>query len=153
MNLLSKAVEKILKFDTEKESFNRTYPQTDHLQKFYHEAALDHYVDVITKKYADSKDPIPIVDICCGYGRPTFALREILANCGVKVERIVGYDVSEDMIRSANLNNTIKPQVHFERKNIETEYKNVEEFDVAICLLDCTGSTTFIRPFKLSAAL
>ena len=57
-----------------------------------------------------------------------------MANCGVKVERIVGYDVSEDMIRSANLNNTFKPQVHFEKKNTETEYKNVEEFDMAICL-------------------
>lgn len=35
MGLLSSAVEKILKFDTEKESFNRTYPVVDHLQRFF----------------------------------------------------------------------------------------------------------------------
>jgi len=35
MNLVSKAVDKILKFNTEKEAFNTTYPKVDHLQRVF----------------------------------------------------------------------------------------------------------------------
>ena len=83
MNLVSKAVDKILKFNTEKEAFNTTYPKTDHLQRVFNEKALTHYTELITNKYNQNKKPLAIVDLCCGYGMPTFALRERLLNNGV----------------------------------------------------------------------
>jgi hypothetical protein len=42
-----------------------------------------------------------IADVCCGYGLPTFALREKLLSCGVAIEKIIGYDVSQELIKIA----------------------------------------------------
>ena len=49
--LLDKAVDKILKFNIEEESFDRTYPKVDHLQRYFNEKAVNHFVEAITKKY------------------------------------------------------------------------------------------------------
>jgi trans-aconitate methyltransferase len=46
-----------------------------------------------------------------------------LANNGVEVSKIVGYDVSGDMIHFAQVNNTF-PNVEFRRANVESEFKD-----------------------------
>jgi SAM-dependent methyltransferase len=134
MDLLSMTVEKILKFNTEREPFNKTYPNTDHLQRFFDEKAITHFAEIITKRYNENKKPVSIVDICCGYGMQIITLREKLTKNGVEIAKIVGYDISKDMIQLAQERNTYWPEVDFERKNIETDFCSVEEFDVAICL-------------------
>ena len=83
MALLSSAVENILKFDTEKEAFNTNYPKTDHLQRFFNEKAIDHFAQVVTNKYNIKKEPISILDFCCGYGLFTLSLRDKLIKNGV----------------------------------------------------------------------
>lgn len=121
--MISKAVQNILKFNTEKQAFNRTYPKVDHLQRYFNDIAIKHFVEVITNKYKADPKPLAIVDIACGYGLPTLTIRELLANNGVEVSKIVGYDVSGDMIHFAQVNNTF-PNVEFRRANVESEFKD-----------------------------
>jgi 2-polyprenyl-3-methyl-5-hydroxy-6-metoxy-1,4-benzoquinol methylase len=52
----------------------------------------------------------------------------------VEIEKIVGYDVSEDMINFGQGRNEHYPQVDFKKKNIETEYDDIAQYDVAYCL-------------------
>ena len=48
------------------------------MQKLYSNQALDRYVEIISAEYYKKKEPISILDLCCGYGYPTFLLREKL---------------------------------------------------------------------------
>lgn len=69
MDLLSKAVEKILKFNCQGETFDRVYPTIDHIQRDYHTGTIKRIVETVTKKYQGADHPIKILDLCCGYGR------------------------------------------------------------------------------------
>jgi hypothetical protein len=44
MVIVDKAIDKLLKFKTEHEAFNLNYPKTDHLQKYFNEKAINHFV-------------------------------------------------------------------------------------------------------------
>ena len=75
-----------------------------------------------------------ILDLCCGYGKPTLDLRDKLISNGVEISKLIGYDVSADMIRTAQSKNEHFPQVQFHRKNAESEFDDVDEYDVVFCL-------------------
>jgi ubiquinone/menaquinone biosynthesis C-methylase UbiE len=52
----------------------------------------------------------------------------------VEIAKLVGYDVSGDMITFAQGKNTFFPQVDFLKKNAESEFEDVAEYDVVVCL-------------------
>jgi hypothetical protein len=56
MNLLSMTVEKILKFNTERESFNKIYLNTDHLERYFYGKIITHFAEIITKKFNENKE-------------------------------------------------------------------------------------------------
>lgn len=106
----------------------------DHLQQWFNDQAIDRFVKIIINKYHYKKAPLCILDLCCGYGLTTLTLRDRLIKNGVEIEKIVGYDVSEDMISFDQGKNQYYPQVDFRKKNIEAELDDVAQYDVAYCL-------------------
>ncbi len=91
-------------------------------------------MEVITNKYNTEKHPVSILDLCCGYGLATLSLRERLIKNGVEIFKIIGYDISEDMITFAQANSTLFSEVEFYKKNVETQFDDVAQFDVVVCL-------------------
>jgi hypothetical protein len=69
------------------------------------------FVEVIKNKFLQEKRPLVIGDICCGYSLTTLVLREKLLNSGVEIHKIVGYDISSELIEIAQQNNTFFPEV------------------------------------------
>lgn len=68
--------------------------------------------------------------MCCGYGEQTLNLFKLLEEKGVAIEKVIGYDVSPEMIAIAQKTSVAESKFHFSLKNVETELKDVEEFDV-----------------------
>jgi SAM-dependent methyltransferase len=52
----------------------------------------------------------------------------------VEITKLIGYDVSEDMINFDKEKNSFYPQVQFQKKNVENEFTDVAEYDVVVCL-------------------
>lgn len=106
----------------------------DHIQRYFNEIAVNYFAEVITNKYHADKQPVAILDICCGYAYATMSLREKLINNSVEIARIVGYDISDDMINFAKSQSSLYPEVEFRKKNIEKDFNDVAQFDLVLCL-------------------
>ena len=61
-------------------------------------------------------------------------LKKKLEDRGVQIEKIVGYDLSTEMISLAQQQNHHFANVKFIEKNVETEFCDVNEYDFVICL-------------------
>lgn len=67
-------------FPTKIESFDSSYQKNDLLQKDFNSNIVPIYSEIIAKAYfaQGNKHPFAILDLCCGYGEPTFNLMERL---------------------------------------------------------------------------
>ena len=62
-----------------------------------------------------------MADFCCGYGNITLEIVEELEAKGVEIEKMVGYDLSEEILEVARKEVT-SSKITFVQKNHETEY-------------------------------
>lgn len=47
---------------------------------------------------------------------------------------MIGYDISGELIDIAQQSNKFEPKVQFYKRNVESEFNDLERFDFAICL-------------------
>jgi ubiquinone/menaquinone biosynthesis C-methylase UbiE len=124
------------------EKSGSSYVRNDHLQKSLNTKATARFAQLITEYYEKVKRPLSILDFCCGEGEPTFDLFKQLEANKVEIEKIVGYDISEETLGVAKKKNSGSPKLQFIKKNLETEFLEVEQYDAVIVLfgLHCMGN-------------
>lgn len=124
-------------FDTDIKPFDNSYKTNDILQKDFNTLTIENYTDIIYMFYTslgEKKHPIAIVDLCCGYGKPTFDLFNNLLERDVDIEKVIGYDISEDMIKSAQEEyKELSPKLNFKQQDVEN-LTDKAEYDVVISL-------------------
>lgn len=83
--------------------FRKDYREHAILQKGFNAVLIEDTVQFVlrTMPYA-LKKPIRILDLCCGNGDFTVALEESLSQHEIQIEQIVGYDISQAQIATAN---------------------------------------------------
>ena len=69
--------------------------------------------------------PIAIVDICCGYGLHSHYLHEHLAIRGVQIEKIVGVDISKQLVDEGRKKYKDDFKLSFKVANIEASFNDV----------------------------
>jgi ubiquinone/menaquinone biosynthesis C-methylase UbiE len=119
---------------THEEQFDNSYVQNAHLQKGFNTYIVQNFVDYILINILDCKErKLKILDLCCGDGGVTAALLDELQKAGVLVEKMVGYDISQELIQTAK---------HYEKNNSALQFivqdvntmNPVGEYDVVISL-------------------
>ena len=78
--------------------FNKTYIKNDHFQKSITNPTISIFAQRIKAYFEHVKHPLKILDLCCGYGEPTFDLYQTLIREKVEIEKVTGYDLSADQI-------------------------------------------------------
>lgn len=117
-------------------SFDESYKNNDILQKDFNNVTINRYTDIIFLFYqslGSDKHPLSIVDLCCGYGKPTFELYQSLVAKNVEIDKMIGYDISAVMISQAKDEYKEYQKLEFKEKNVELlDDKN--KYDIAISL-------------------
>lgn len=119
---------------TDVEQFDKTYVANAHLQKGFNEQIVDNFVDYILQTIPDAKErEIKILDLCCGDGGVTTALLQRLKAAGIKVKKMVGYDISTDLIEMAKGYEDSNPGLEFKVQDL-SEMDDHGEYDVVLSL-------------------
>ena len=82
-------------------NFNKTYIKNDHFQRSVTCPTIPIFVQRIKAYYEQVKHPLKVLDLCCGYGGPTFELYQALVKEEVDVGEVTGFDLSADQIAIA----------------------------------------------------
>ena len=65
--------------------FNKTYIKNDNFQRSVTDPTIPVFVQRIKAYYEQVKHPLKVLDLCCGYGGPTFELYQALIKESVEV--------------------------------------------------------------------
>ena len=60
-----------------------------------------------------------MLDLCCGYGGPTFELFQALVKEEVEIDLVTGFDLSADQIAIAKERHAAEEKLRFQQKDIE----------------------------------
>ncbi|MDR2831353.1 MAG: class I SAM-dependent methyltransferase [Rickettsiales bacterium] len=80
--------------------FSKDYRQNAHCQMHFNEESIARITSLVSENFPEQV--INILDLCCGDGKTTNNLLKKLELKGVKVGKIVGYDISPEQIQVAN---------------------------------------------------
>lgn len=123
-----------IKFNTQDKSFDSDYAAKAHLQTTFNKKIIDNLSKSISRWFPDSsKNPITILDLCCGHGKPTYDLMVKLNEKGIDVAKVVGYDISTAQIELAKSNYDTEPKLEFYVQNAET-ISDENKYDIVISL-------------------
>lgn len=119
---------------TDQEQFDKSYVKNAHLQKGFNAHIIQNFVEYILRTIPSSKEQgIKILDLCCGDGGVTAALLQQLREAGIKVEKMLGYDISMDLIHIAKEYENTLPGLEFKAQDLST-MDDWEEYDVVLSL-------------------
>ncbi len=117
---------------TGEEQFNESYVENSHLQRSFNEQIVKNFIDYILRTIPNVKEKrIKILDLCCGDGGVTSALFYELTRAGISIEKMVGYDISSELIDIAKKyeNENLKFQIQ-DLKKMDDQ----EEYDIVLSL-------------------
>lgn len=121
-------------FSTKSEPFKRDYQDNAHMQKGFNRHIVDGLVNYILRVLPETdRQPLKICDLCCGDGGVTAAVLAQLEAAGISVEKIVGYDISEQQIAVANEQYSSDPKLQFTSRDV-LAIDEQAEYDVVISL-------------------
>jgi len=60
------------------EPFNKFYEEWDGTQNQMHQKPMEKFVKILTDRYLETKKPLSIVDIGCGYGKQAYNIKKKL---------------------------------------------------------------------------
>ena len=84
------------------EPFNKFYEEWDGTQNQMHQKPMERFVKILTDRYLETKKPLSIVDLGCGYGKQAYNIKKKLEYNGVQIDIFYGYDISPELIDIAN---------------------------------------------------
>lgn len=96
--------------------------------------AVKRWSELITEHYKKVNKPLSIVDFCCGSGEPTIELFSQLLQNKVEIESMIGYDILDVALDEARQASHEGTKLRFQKKNLEEEFNDVEQYDVVVAL-------------------
>lgn len=114
------------------------YKNKSHHQQSFNNKNINHLIERIEEWTSQtSNSQIMILDLCCGHGRPTHQLLTGLEAEGVSVAKIIGTDISQSQIDTAN-RDFPHPKLEFiidDAEHINLQHPSLEnKFDVVVSL-------------------
>ncbi|MDR3502515.1 MAG: class I SAM-dependent methyltransferase [Legionella sp.] len=113
--------------------FTKDYVKNANLQKGFNAELVNQLVNYILRVLPTAKiTPIKVLDLCCGDGGVTNAIADALESAGIQLEKIVGYDISQEQIEVAK---QYEDGVNrFFKEQDVAAMSDINEYDVIISL-------------------
>jgi SAM-dependent methyltransferase len=103
-----------IKFHTKTENFSQTYASLAHHQETFNKELVEQLAFSVTQWFPNTQaEPLHILDLCCGHGKPTFDLLKKLDEKNIKISKIDGYDISIPLIQKAREDYAHEPRLEF----------------------------------------